>query len=367
MLLRPAYNIFGVDTDISEIKKDCEKAFNCRSFNSSKENYSTGATYFIRANESPACNLENLALQIFKHHTKDITYNPAQSGAEWWSQAIDSRDDIGFHWDRDYGLEEEKGEHIYPNFGTVTYLTNQGGPTLVLDQEGTADNEELVIGSSQQFSCSMPAVGKSIAFDGNLLHAAPSDLTEDDEESEDEEGEDSASEGEDSDGVKRITFLVNIWIDHVPMHSHRYKLKHAKELQPVNDKLKLQFDNPAPTNATTISLSPKDCNRFKKWEFVHSDVNYAIKMPLPNKEATTAALQASDIVHYNYVTSTDKTNKPAVGYSGHGIEILISENQPSDAEFSTGEEDSQEGSADEEESSEEEEVKEKPAAKKRRF
>ena len=63
-----------------------------------------------------------------------------KSGAEWWTQVIDTDDDIGFHWDRDYGEEEKHGKHIYPAFGTVTYLSSLGGPTVVLDMEGTSNS-----------------------------------------------------------------------------------------------------------------------------------------------------------------------------------------------------------------------------------
>ncbi len=44
-------------------------------------------------------------------------------------------DDVAWHWDRDYGAES-RGEHIYPDCSTVTYLTDLGGPTLVLDCPG---------------------------------------------------------------------------------------------------------------------------------------------------------------------------------------------------------------------------------------
>lgn len=70
--------------------------------------YSIGTTYFIRADETPSNLLEECALAIFRHHTSGFVkqqqpYDANLSGAEWWAQVIDSRDDIGFHWDRDYG------------------------------------------------------------------------------------------------------------------------------------------------------------------------------------------------------------------------------------------------------------------------
>jgi len=80
--------------------KDCSKAFTCRALASSTDNYSTGATFFIRADTEPRCLLESTAKSIFKYYTKSMNFDPANSGAEWWTQVIDSRDEIGVHWDR---------------------------------------------------------------------------------------------------------------------------------------------------------------------------------------------------------------------------------------------------------------------------
>lgn len=108
---------------LDDAVRDCKIAFTCRSV-SSKEDYSTGSTYFQRADQPPRCLLEALALEIFRKHTTGRIFDPTygtplhkytvwsstllclffrRSGAEWWTQVIDSRDDIGFHWDRDYG------------------------------------------------------------------------------------------------------------------------------------------------------------------------------------------------------------------------------------------------------------------------
>ena len=88
---------------ISRLKLDCRHAFNCRSIELPNQDYSAGSTYFQKACSPPRCYLENLALSIFQLHTKDAVFDPKTSGIEWWTQVIDCRDDIGFHWDRDYG------------------------------------------------------------------------------------------------------------------------------------------------------------------------------------------------------------------------------------------------------------------------
>ena len=89
--------------ELETLKLDCLEAFTCRSISDANEDYSTGSTYFIGADRSPRCFLEKVALAIFRFHTKDAVFDGKKSGAEWWTQVVDCRDDIGFHWDRDYG------------------------------------------------------------------------------------------------------------------------------------------------------------------------------------------------------------------------------------------------------------------------
>lgn len=85
------------------LKADCQEAFSCRSIQGADESYSSGSTYFVTADQAPRCLLEQLAMSIFRFHTKDALFDPDTSGAEWWTQVLDCRDDVGFHWDRDYG------------------------------------------------------------------------------------------------------------------------------------------------------------------------------------------------------------------------------------------------------------------------
>jgi hypothetical protein len=87
----------AIDESLFTIKSHCLDVFNCRN-TGSNDSYSTGSTFFIRANESPRCFLEKLALEIFALHTRDCVFDASNSGAEWWSQVIDPEDEIGFHW-----------------------------------------------------------------------------------------------------------------------------------------------------------------------------------------------------------------------------------------------------------------------------
>ena len=94
-----------------------------------------------------------------------------------WTQVIDTRDDIGWHWDRDYGKEED-GELVYPDMATVTYFSKEGGCTAVVKAKKCKywrvfrfkghDVEHVVL--------SKPRFGKQLYFDGRYLHGAPADF-----------------------------------------------------------------------------------------------------------------------------------------------------------------------------------------------
>jgi hypothetical protein len=374
-LVRSFYGVVVDELATERLREDCKTSFNCRSLSSGSENYSTGSTYFIKANDKPGCNLEALALQIFQQHTSGLDYDAKNSGAEWWSQSIDHRDDIGFHWDRDYGAEEERGEHIYPKFATVTYVSKEGGPTVVMDKAGTDSSDEPLIGSVQRFAASRPLVGKHIAFDGSLLHAAPSDFGVESEGSDNGSGPGSEESEDDSDeGPLRVTFLVNVWVNHIPSQSQRLPNKDQKTLSPIDSSVTLQFNNTTATACKEVPLTRKDCVRYRSWEFNNTGVNYDVKVPLPSLEDTEQLLSQHDNLVFTYVSDQKSSASNKASYDGHGIEILFSAHQPSDAEDdsengegeenSEGEEDIEESEA---ESEEEEAAEEAKPAKKRRY
>lgn len=47
---------------------------------------------------------------------------------------IEDTDDIGWHWDKDYGMEA-RGINVHPCLATVTYLSANGGPTVILEKK----------------------------------------------------------------------------------------------------------------------------------------------------------------------------------------------------------------------------------------
>ncbi|RHY29189.1 hypothetical protein DYB32_005349, partial [Aphanomyces invadans] len=248
---------------------DCKTCFTCREVEDG-DNYSLGSTFFVKASEAPVCGMEALAKKIFDLHTDGMTFDPTNSGAEWWSQHIDHRDNIGFHWDRDYGKEEDDEVHVHPYLGTVTYLCVNAGPTVVLDKRGTFEYGADISGPLRQCIVSRPKPGKHITFDGELLHGAPSDLA-------------FPHVNEDDDTSVRVTFLVNVWVNHIPIQSQRVDADVALSLKLSMDaveSLVLQTDTIEAAALETYDAATNHhvCHRFA----IHSGGDdYIIQLSLP--------------------------------------------------------------------------------------
>lgn len=167
--------------------------------------------------------LEELALYIFNYHLQllqsrspiDFKFNRSLSGAEWWIQVKDlvnpdiNSSSINLHYDKDEDLAENFDVGIFPSISTVTYLTeqtiNNSQPTIIFP---TTANDPV---GTQIRECyiSYPRFGKHLSFDGRLLHGAPSDAQLRDWRGVNEVANDLLP-------GKRITFLVNIWLNHHP-------------------------------------------------------------------------------------------------------------------------------------------------------
>jgi len=112
---------------------DCKRAMTARAATKGDATgLSSGATFWLPAHQAPQCGLEVLVKGVFDYHTRNVTQlDTNMSGAEWWTLSINPRDEVGFHFDKDYGAEAS-GINLHPQISTVTYLVNHGAPTLVL-------------------------------------------------------------------------------------------------------------------------------------------------------------------------------------------------------------------------------------------
>lgn len=160
----------------------------------------------------PRCLAERLAGAIFHRHAAGADFDASRSGAEWWAQVRQPRhaeEAVQFHWDTDENAVEQRGVNVHPHLSTVTYLTDCGAPTLVVDRRNPSRPGEVpsIYGAIEQGLLSHPSVGKHIVFDGQLLHGTapqPSKST------------DAACEA--GPERERVTFLVNVWLNHRPSH-----------------------------------------------------------------------------------------------------------------------------------------------------
>ena len=184
----------------AELRDDCAVIFDQQ----------TGSNW-LPATAAPRCSLEKLAKAIFAKHTASATFDPQRSGAEWWAQVRDGgqqQEGIEFHWDVDEhfcDLPDGGGVHVHPTLSTVTYLSGVGAPTLVLHTRGTpasaaaAEVAKAAHGAVPSGALSYPRQAKHIVFDGALLHGAVP-----------------CRGGEAPAGQRRVTFLVNVWLNHRP-------------------------------------------------------------------------------------------------------------------------------------------------------
>jgi hypothetical protein len=227
---------FNNPDHLRTLREDCETVFTARD-KPDGATYSAGQTFFLPANMKPRCALEAMAMKIFQEHTKhleDGTFNPAQSGANWWTLVMDDddaeekgegeentapavaaaatalstnngaavgvataktrkndtdsdddddddddeeeddgADEVGLHFDADYELEEQTGNiMLHPRVATITYLSDYGAPTLILDQKSPPMDDmkktTLETGISKAW-LSHPKLGKHTIFDGRYV------------------------------------------------------------------------------------------------------------------------------------------------------------------------------------------------------
>ena len=250
-------------SDAARLVADCTTVFTAREAGEEGE-YSAGSTFFVPADAAPKTALELLALQIFRYHARDAAFDPARSGAEWWTQVIETEADIAWHWDRDYDLQDGQGIQIHPHLATVTYVNVGGAPTVVLERASPLLAADSLEGEVAACTACAPRVGRHLSFDGRMLHGAPSSVLD-------------AAPPAPPAAVKpasklaskrakpavsrpavsrpavpkpavpvRVTFLVNLWLNHTPGGAAPLPTAVGAKLQPA-----------ASSEAPEIAFSPE--------------------------------------------------------------------------------------------------------------
>ena len=255
-------------------------------------------TFWIGANDTPECSLEQMALNVFHHHVGTASLDPsiAVAGAEWWVQIRPSPDKVGryamqglteengitFHWDKDEDLRILCGgsTYIHPHLSTVTYLTGLGAPTLVTNSRIHTLSGEWMLPSENPIAwISWPRRGKHFSFDGRYLHAAPMELMPKGlwEKQLQNPGPESKSSVRQH---RRVTFLVNIWLHYKPFNVNRFPM--AEKMSGYENTKKTCLTFGTLDNVRVVADATMDSTRFT-WPMGggSDDCDEAIHMDFP--------------------------------------------------------------------------------------
>ncbi len=99
--------------------------------------------------------------QVIQHLRGFVPGGHEFVGAEWWFRATATDADFPFHFDRDEGIRRSI---VSPGLATILYLSNAGGPTVILDatpSRVSAPSAGIAI---------HPRAGRFGMFPGTLLH-----------------------------------------------------------------------------------------------------------------------------------------------------------------------------------------------------
>ena len=126
------------------------------------------------------------------------------AGAEWWVQMRNTKENIGFHYDKDEGVASEEQWMKMPTMSSVFYLSDAGAPTLVLNKTTNrgGNKQDPIVPHTGYFS--YPKKNRYFMFKGDLGHGVVGTL---------------GSKKKRGKQEQRLTFLVNYW-DKMPMEPY---------------------------------------------------------------------------------------------------------------------------------------------------
>lgn len=221
-------------------------------------------TFWISSSDTPRCELENLALQIGNYHLEQQfrgheSYEQITSitGYEWWMQLkqftpseSERTTGVDLHYDKDEELAEKYGVGVFPFISTVTYLTANASynhPTVIFDATAADD-----IGTPiTDCFISIPKPGKHVAFDGKLLHGAPAELLF-------FSTVNGSNQNEEDEGL-RVTFLVNVWINHKPAAINPLDIGLVNELNQLSENSNIKYSiAPSSVHSKFVEVTKND-------------------------------------------------------------------------------------------------------------
>ncbi|CAE7176758.1 unnamed protein product, partial [Symbiodinium necroappetens] len=224
---------------------------------------------------------EVAALTILRHI---LNQDPAEiAGVEYWARVRSVNLGAGFHYDEAVDADDINSEWVHgnpwrPQWSSVFYLTDEGGPTVVLDQLHDHDGRLAPTLPRKGYLC-MPRTNRLVLFRADLHHGSlPLDIWLDSEQT-------------------RRVFVFNFWRRHAPEppHCQRLNLQHhpamrrhvltsdeAAALQAVeSSRFEDGHDGPSPVRQKVLS---------RPEELPHSsDFGYLPRpLPMPTMAALTA-------------------------------------------------------------------------------
>jgi hypothetical protein len=187
-------------------------------------------TRWMDATATPRCAVE-LAIQQLRHlvvppeesgactsRVSDDNGSGSSSGgrrfvgAEWWVQRRAVTNSLDFHFDIDSCMMHSKKIMRSPDISSIFYLSDVGGPTVVLDQrlgEGMLWGHRLLPANATCTHLIFPTPNQYAIFPGACLHGVMPDIL----------ASDSADGNSDVIGEvdQRMTLLVNWWWEDRPL------------------------------------------------------------------------------------------------------------------------------------------------------
>ncbi|MDQ3364476.1 MAG: 2OG-Fe(II) oxygenase family protein [Myxococcota bacterium] len=116
-----------------------------------------GGTHWYALDESPRLLFE----QVIQHLRSFVPRGDEFIGAEWWLRATPTDTGFPFHFDRDEGI---RSSIVSPGLASILYLSNAGGPTVILDATPTRTS------APKAGIAVHPRPGRLGMFPGTLLH-----------------------------------------------------------------------------------------------------------------------------------------------------------------------------------------------------
>ena len=170
-------------------------------------------TFWLDKDSNPKTLIEYIVQQISIQDYPN-GYPSDYMGMEWWIQIKKNKEDIVFHYDKDEALCTSKKIYHYPLKSTITYLTDNGGPTAIFNNNEYNDGY-----------LSFPKTNKHVVFKGDLFHGVIGPL----------------SKKIPNNGTQRVTLLINYW-NKRPMEPNCTLVKYDKyNLLPLSEEhIKLQ-------------------------------------------------------------------------------------------------------------------------------